>query len=101
MLYSRYLSNFANYQASYGALGAVVGLMMWLWLGIIVILIGGELNAAIAPGGKVRSKNSCIRGHNAATSLTLAEGLRVVLVRCIMPVRNPVPLPAIMTLVPA
>jgi membrane protein len=46
-LFSWYLSNFAHYDATYGSLGAAIGLMMWLWLSVIVILIGGELNAEI------------------------------------------------------
>jgi membrane protein len=45
VLFSWYLSNFANYDATYGSLGAVVGLMMWLWISVIVILVGAELNA--------------------------------------------------------
>jgi membrane protein len=47
-LFSWYLSNFANYNATYGALGAVVGLMMWMWLSTIVLLVGAELNSEIA-----------------------------------------------------
>ena len=46
-LLSWYLSNFANYNATYGALGAVVGLMMWMWLSTIVVLVGAELNSEI------------------------------------------------------
>ena len=46
-LFSWYLSNFADYDATYGSLGAAIGLMMWLWLSVIVILVGGELNAEI------------------------------------------------------
>jgi len=46
-LFSWYLANFANYNATYGALGAVVGLMMWMWLSITVVLIGAELNSEI------------------------------------------------------
>jgi membrane protein len=46
-LFSWYLSNFANYNATYGALGAVVGLMMWMWLSTLVVLIGAELNSEI------------------------------------------------------
>lgn len=46
-LFSWYLSNFANYNATYGSLGAVIGLMMWLWLSVIVVLVGAELNAEI------------------------------------------------------
>jgi len=46
-LFSWYLANFAHYDATYGSLGAAIGLMMWLWLSVIVILIGAELNAEI------------------------------------------------------
>jgi membrane protein len=44
-LFSWYLSNFANYDATYGSLGAVIGLMMWLWLSSTIILLGAEINA--------------------------------------------------------
>jgi membrane protein len=46
-LFSWYLGNFANYNATYGALGAVMGLMMWMWLSTIVVLVGAELNSEI------------------------------------------------------
>jgi membrane protein len=46
-LFSWYLANMANYNATYGALGAVIGLMMWMWLSTIVVLIGAELNSEI------------------------------------------------------
>jgi membrane protein len=46
-LFSWYLSNFADYNATYGSLGAGIGLMMWLWLSVIAILLGAELNSEI------------------------------------------------------
>jgi membrane protein len=46
-LFSWYLGNFANYNVTYGALGAVVGLMMWMWLSLVVVLVGAELNSEI------------------------------------------------------
>jgi membrane protein len=46
-LFSWYLGNFANYDATYGALGAVVGLMMWMWFSTIVVLVGAELNSEV------------------------------------------------------
>jgi membrane protein len=46
-LLSWYLGNIANYDATYGALGAVAGLMMWMWLSAIVVLVGAELNSEI------------------------------------------------------
>ena len=44
---SFYLSNFADYNATYGSLGAAIGLMMWMWLTTIVILVGAELDSEI------------------------------------------------------
>jgi membrane protein len=46
-LLSWYLANFANYDATYGSLGAAMGLMMWMWVSSIVILFGAELNSEI------------------------------------------------------
>lgn len=45
--FSFYLENFANYNATYGALGAVVGLMMWSWLSVVILIVGAEINAEI------------------------------------------------------
>ncbi len=46
-LLSWYLSNFADYGATYGSLGAAIGLMMWLWMSAIVVLLGAELNSEV------------------------------------------------------
>jgi membrane protein len=46
-LLSWYLSNFAHYDATYGSLGAGIGLMMWMWISSIVILLGAQLNSEI------------------------------------------------------
>jgi membrane protein len=50
-LLSWYLSNFANYDATYGSLGAAIGLMIWMWVSAIVILLGAELNSEIGRDG--------------------------------------------------
>jgi membrane protein len=46
-LLSWYLSNFGNYSATYGSLGAAIGLMMWMWMSAIIVLVGAELNSEI------------------------------------------------------
>jgi membrane protein len=45
ILFSFYVSNFGSYNETYGSLGAVIGMMMWLWLSAFAILIGAEVNA--------------------------------------------------------
>ena len=46
-LLSFYLSYFADYDATYGSLGAAIGLMMWMWLTTTVVLVGAELDSEI------------------------------------------------------
>jgi membrane protein len=47
VLFSWYLQNFANYNATYGSLGAVIGFMMWTWISVLILLAGAELNSEI------------------------------------------------------
>jgi membrane protein len=47
VLFSWYVANFGAYDATYGSLGAAVGMMMWMWVSAIVILLGAEVNAEI------------------------------------------------------
>lgn len=46
-LFSLYVSNFGNFNEIYGSLGAVVVLMMWLYLSAFLILIGAEVDAEL------------------------------------------------------
>jgi membrane protein len=47
ILFSWYAANFGSYNKAYGSLGAVIGFMIWIWLSVIVVLLGAELNAEI------------------------------------------------------
>jgi membrane protein len=42
-----YVSNFTNYSASYGSLGAVVALLTWMYLSAYAFIVGAELNSEI------------------------------------------------------
>ncbi len=44
-LFSWYLSSVADYGATYGPLGTVMGFMMWTYLSTSVVLIGAQFNA--------------------------------------------------------
>ncbi|WP_011579665.1 MULTISPECIES: YihY/virulence factor BrkB family protein [Chelativorans] len=45
--FSYYLQNFADYDATYGSLGAIIGLMMWTWISVVVLIVGAEIDAEI------------------------------------------------------
>jgi membrane protein len=47
VMFSWYVSNFSDDSAAYGSLGAVIGLMIWLWTSTTIIILGAELNSEI------------------------------------------------------
>jgi membrane protein len=47
LLFSIYTANFGKYNETYGALGAVVVLMLWLLLTALAIILGAELNCEL------------------------------------------------------
>jgi membrane protein len=63
-----YVVNFASYNETYGTIGGVMVLMLWLYLTGLVIVVGAEMNAEIEhasphgkkPGEKVPGQRKCI-----------------------------------------
>jgi membrane protein len=45
LLFSWYVANFGSYNATYGSLGTIVGFMTWIWITMIIVIAGAELNA--------------------------------------------------------
>lgn len=43
--FTLYVQNFASYNESFGTLAGIIIMMMWLWITVFVILLGGEINA--------------------------------------------------------
>jgi membrane protein len=55
LAFSFYTRNFADYDATYGSIGAMIVLMLWLYIAGLVILVGSEINALLehySPEGK-------------------------------------------------
>ena len=48
-LFSWYLANFDSYSQIYGELGAIVGFMTWMWLSMVIVLLGAKLDAELEP----------------------------------------------------
>lgn len=66
---SFYLHNGADYSKLYGGLGAVFGLIFWIYITALAILIGGEVNAELA-----KHRDALFRGH---LKETVAEAERL------------------------
>jgi membrane protein len=45
--FSLYVSNFAHYDRTYGSLGAVIILLLWLYISFYIVLLGAEINAEL------------------------------------------------------
>jgi membrane protein len=44
LAFSYYAANYGSFNKTYGSLGAGIGFMTWIWISIIVILVGEEVN---------------------------------------------------------
>lgn len=45
ILFTIYVSNFGSYNKTYGSLGALVGMLTWMYLSAYVVLLGAEINS--------------------------------------------------------
>jgi membrane protein len=45
--FSFYVGNFGNYSKTYGSIGGIIVLMMWLYFSAIILMLGGQLNAVM------------------------------------------------------
>jgi len=60
-LFRLYVANFGNFNVAYGAVGAVIVLMLWLYLSAAVLLVGDQLNVTVGeamrsqPGGRLEA----------------------------------------------
>jgi uncharacterized BrkB/YihY/UPF0761 family membrane protein len=45
LAFTAYLANFGAYDKTYGTLGAMISLLIWLWLGSLAFLLGALFNA--------------------------------------------------------
>ncbi|WP_202708946.1 YihY/virulence factor BrkB family protein [Sporosalibacterium faouarense] len=57
MAFSYYVNNFNSFSRTYGSIGGIIILLIWLYLSSIIILIGGEINASIYFSNKNTNSN--------------------------------------------
>jgi membrane protein len=59
LLFSYYVNHFGSYTRIYGSLGGIIVLLIWLYISSIIILLGGEINAALTFYKEGRQKSDC------------------------------------------
>lgn len=57
-LFRLYVANFGNFNQVYGAVGAVIVLMLWLYMSALVLLVGDQLNVTVGNAMRKRFKSS-------------------------------------------
>nr|WP_052375534.1 YihY/virulence factor BrkB family protein [Chondromyces apiculatus] len=50
--FSSYVTNFGSYEVTYGALGGVIVMLMWMWISSMAIMLGAEINSLIERRGE-------------------------------------------------
>jgi membrane protein len=56
--FSYYVGRFASYNATYGSLGAVIVMLLWLYILAVFLLLGGEVNALLEHLVRVREEEA-------------------------------------------
>jgi membrane protein len=46
-LFSYYLANFNSYNKLYGSIGTLIALMVWIYLGALILILGFEINISV------------------------------------------------------
>lgn len=66
-IFSFYVNNFGRYTITYGSIGGIIILLIWLYLSSVIIVVGGEINATLkyfkTNGYAIASERSVIKKH--------------------------------------
>lgn len=49
LAFSWYTADFGNYNETYGSLGIIIVVLLWLWLSALVVLLGAEIDSELGP----------------------------------------------------
>jgi membrane protein len=65
--FSLYVTNFGKYEATYGSVGGIIVMLLWMYISSLVLLLGAEVNAVIEhkseEGKRVGAKLMADRGR--------------------------------------
>jgi membrane protein len=95
LAFKLYVARFADYNATYGAVGGVIVLLLWFYISGLAILVGAELNAEIehaSPYGKDLGEK--VPGQKKTIGIAAARAYKAQLEqRSRLPVSHPVTRP--------
>lgn len=67
-LFSIYVNNFGNFSATYGSIGGIILLLLWLYLSAMLLIIGGQINAVMqgrrSSKKRLRKKKTALPSNN-------------------------------------
>lgn len=70
-----YVNNFGNYSNTYGALGGIIILLIWLYLGSITIMMGAEISATVVAMNRAKAKQEIVEPPIALKQENTQKGL--------------------------
>lgn len=62
--FSYYINNFGNYTSTYGSIGGIIVLIMWLYLSGIILMLGGQINAVMTERNEAKEKQKSNAAHS-------------------------------------
>ncbi|WAP68191.1 YihY/virulence factor BrkB family protein [Jiella pelagia] len=78
VLFTWYVANFGSYNETYGSLGALIGLLTWMWISVTILVVGAEFNAEMehqtavdtttSPAQPLGARGADMADHVAGTS---------------------------------
>ena len=80
LAFSYYAANYGTFNKTYGSLGAGIGFMTWIWISVIVILVGEEINEILDASekpGKEEKRPHPLGVEGAANARTRANSALV------------------------
>jgi membrane protein len=79
--FSYYVGQFASYDATYGSLGAVIIMLLWMYILAFFLLLGGEVNALLEHMARVREEEAAALQAREGSGEPAARGQPVSLSR--------------------
>lgn len=68
MLFRAYVVNFGNYNQTYGTIGGVIVLLSWMYISMVVVLVGGELTCELHKGtGAMSARRAAVLNQRVVT----------------------------------